>query len=72
MPRTPEEQFAWEIQCYGMTEAQVLAQKPSYMDIPMWAMSILSDAQHVLEFSQDEETARQYINKAKFWIALLR
>ena len=34
----------------------------------MYAMQILSDAQHVMAHGQTEE-ARQFINKAKFWIA---
>ncbi len=36
-------------------------------DLSMLAMSILSDAQHVMEHG-DTDTARQYINRAKYVI----
>ena len=77
MPRTEAEQIAWELQCYGMTEAEVLAEKPEFTDPLMYAMSILSDVQHLMKSrtrppSENAETARQWINKAKFWMGLTR
>lgn len=38
----------------------------------MWGLMILSDAQEVLLIGRDLERARQYINKAKYWIGTAR
>ncbi len=39
------------------------------LSVNLLAMSILSDAQAVLEFEQDAEKARQYINRAKYFMS---
>lgn len=79
MPRTPAEQDAWEIQCFGQPEEVILAQVESglYCEIAtdkdksggkgMIAMSILSNAQEVI-LRDDLESARQFINQAKLII----
>ena len=66
-----------EIEMFGMTLEEVkkshmfaLKGNPD-MDL-MYAMQILSAAQHVMAMdlsSDNNETARQFINKAKFWIS---
>ena len=33
MARTLEDQMDWEQQCYGMTQAEVQAEKPEHTDI---------------------------------------
>jgi len=62
----------WELQAYGCTQAElehiVKSQCFPGMEL-MFACGILSDAQEALsgEFGEpDAETARQYINRAKF------
>lgn len=68
-----------QIACYGETEEQMLeAYRLSLggsdfqTDCTMYAMSILSDAQEVLTNNlhgeKSRETARQWINKAKYFI----
>ena len=47
-----------------MSEAIIIGEE---RDLPMLAMSILSDAQHVMAHG-DVETARQVINRAKYVI----
>ena len=63
----------FEKNCYGMTEADI---REEYMDsitarlsgIEMVAMSVLSDAQELMTFGNDQATdqARKNINIAKF------
>jgi hypothetical protein len=66
--RTPEEKHAWYMQAMGQSEESLIEMvEESFGDPDMLAMSILSDAQHVLEYMDDKETARQYMNKAK-WV----
>lgn len=79
MSRTPQEQDAWEIQCFGQPEEVVISQVESglYCEIVtdmdksdgkgMIAMSILSNAQEVI-LRDDLESARQFINQAKLII----
>lgn len=60
----------FERRCYGMSESDIRTQ---YMQgitarlsgLEMVVMSILSDAQQVLEFG-DTEASRQYMNRAKY------
>ena len=52
---------------FGLTTEQMELEKPEYIDNLMWAMSILSDVQHVMNHNQEQ--ARQWVNKAKFWIS---
>jgi hypothetical protein len=63
----------FERDCYGMTVEDINANlingiTTRLAGIEMTIMSILSDAQQVLEFG-DSEQARKYINVAKFMIA---
>jgi uncharacterized protein YcgL (UPF0745 family) len=51
----------------AMTAAYESAKRMGYSK-PFYAMSILSDAQFVLEHG-DAERARQYINKAKYFLS---
>jgi hypothetical protein len=56
---------------FGITMAEVVAEKPKFEDPGMWAMSILSDVQEIISRRYDPtslERARQWINKAKYWI----
>jgi len=63
----------WEKDCYGTSEANIhaeveRAEKEWFTKPPMFVMSILSDAQSVLEFG-DAEAARKKMNVAKFVVA---
>jgi hypothetical protein len=63
----------FERDCYGMTVEDINANlingiTTRLAGIEMTIMSILSDAQQVLEFG-DSEQARKYINVAKFMIS---
>lgn len=77
--RTPDQQEAWERQCYGCLAADF--KQSVEMSLPvrvagtdpstgygMVAMSTLSDAQEMIERGLYEE-ARQAINRAKLLIA---
>jgi hypothetical protein len=72
MQRDQKEQLAWELQCYGCSKAQlehIVKTQCFPGEEIMFAAGILSDAQEVLsaEYGEpDHETARQYINRAKF------
>ena len=56
-----------EIKMYGCTKADLIEMlEDSIGSYEMLAMSIMSDAQHVMAHG-DTETARQFINKAK-WV----
>jgi len=62
----------FERDCYGMTIEDINANlingiTTRLSGIEMTIMSVLSDAQQVLEFG-DSEQARKYINVAKFMI----
>jgi hypothetical protein len=63
-----EDQIAREIYMFGETTNAMEAVKPAFYSNIMYAMAILSDAQEMIE-RHDEETARQYINKAKYFLA---
>lgn len=65
-PDTDKE--AWELQCYGCTEAELeeLIKRVYPLDHAMIAVSMLSDAQHELLVGLREE-ARQTINRVK-WV----
>ena len=72
--KTAQEKYQWELQVYGCTAAAI-DKKVKEQAFPgtemMFAAGILSDAQEVIsgEFGQpDTETARQYINRAKYII----
>lgn len=70
MELTKEQKEQIEIKRYGCTLAEVKEEMEGRTkfnsQILMYAMAILSDAQHTME--SDPETARQWINKAKYWI----
>ena len=56
-----------EIKMYGCTKADLIEMlEDSIGSYEMLAMGIMSDAQHVMAYG-DTETARQFINKAK-WV----
>jgi hypothetical protein len=56
-----------EIEMYGCTKADLIEMlEDSIGSYEMLAMGIMSDAQHVMAYG-DTETARQFINKAK-WV----
>lgn len=66
-------------QMFGMTLDQVIAEKPKYENPGLWAMSILSDVQESLARLSGSrpdpvilDRARQWINKAKYWIDVQR
>jgi len=67
--KTAQEKYQWECQAYGCTAAAIdLALQESH-DPLMLAAGMLSDAQEVIsgEYGQpDTETARQYMNRAKY------
>ncbi|MBO0784346.1 MAG: hypothetical protein J2P37_36550 [Ktedonobacteraceae bacterium] len=74
--RTPEDQAAWELQCYGCTQAeskagidQLVAFTNAGRTGPanMALGSILSDVQELIARGRNEE-ARQYINRVKYAI----
>ena len=64
----------WEVECYGVTEAELEEAKPDFMSNSMEAMSWLSDAQHILACHNEDDPAiaaevvRQFINRAKYFI----
>jgi hypothetical protein len=69
--RTELEKKQWEKQAYGCTAVAIDNALEDYRDPLMLAASMLSDAQEVIsgEFGQpDTETARQFINRAKYII----
>jgi hypothetical protein len=66
-------------QMFGMTLDQVISEKPKFENPGLWAMSILSDVQESLaRLSPNRpdpvilDRARQWINKAKYWIDVQR
>jgi predicted urease superfamily metal-dependent hydrolase len=67
--RTVEEKKQWDLQAYGCSAGAIDKALEDYRDPLMLAASMLSDAQEVIsgEFGQpDTETARQFINRAKY------
>jgi hypothetical protein len=69
--RTIEEKKQWDLQAYGCSAGAIDKALEDYRDPLMLAASMLSDAQEVIsgEFGQpDTETARQFINRAKYII----
>ena len=64
-----KEQIEWQKQAYGTTIEEMENQFESELvdDPAFYAICILSDAQEVLE--HNPETARQFINKAKYFMA---
>ena len=69
--RTVEEKKQWDLQAYGCSAGAIDKALEDYRDPLMLAASMLSDAQEVIsgEFGQpDTETARQFINRAKYII----
>lgn len=76
MTRTPEQQNAWELQCYGCTGQEARngidqlveftnCGKPGAANMALG--SILSDVQELVERGRKEE-ARQYLNRVKMAI----
>lgn len=76
--RDPVEKAKWELQCYGCyaKELDRMADNALSGGRMMLAMSILSDAQHLISpehnmkdgdvSKANAETARQYMNRAKY------
>lgn len=66
---TKEEQ----IKVYGVTEEQLIEDIDYAISKGIYIMGILSDAQYVLAHFEDKdlamETARQYMNKVKFYMS---
>ena len=71
---TENEKKQWELQAYGCTAGQLdmMVKEQAFPGTEMmFAAGILSDAQEAIsgEFGQpDTETARQYMNRAKYII----
>lgn len=59
-----------EIEMYGATSEALENSRPDYQDDIGEAFSWLSDAQEVLP--GDPETARQFINRAKYFLSKVR
>jgi hypothetical protein len=59
-----------ETKMFGETVEEMLKNKKDYLGNSEYAMMILSDAKSVLKSFEDKERARQYINKAKYFIHL--
>ena len=72
--KTTQEKLQWELQAYGCTAGQLdmMVKEQAFPGTEMmFAAGILSDAQEAIsgEYGQpDTETARQYINRAKYII----
>jgi hypothetical protein len=56
-----------QLKMYGETVAEMERMKPPFLSNIFYAFMILSDAQETMKFSR--ERARQYINKAKHFMA---
>jgi len=75
------EQLKQEVACYGMTEQEMEQNRKAtyFTDVETvagymaYAMSILSDVQHMLETDPSRKYGgiepRQYINQAKYWMS---
>ena len=71
MTRTIEEKNQWDLQAYGCRAAAIGNALKDYRDPLMLAASMLSDAQEIIsgEYGKpDTETARQFMNRAKYII----
>ena len=71
MLRTELEKSEWDLQAYGCRSGAIDNAIKNYQDPLMLAASMLSDAQEVIsgEYGQpDTETARQFMNRAKYII----
>ena len=71
MTRTEYEKSEWDLQAYGCRAIAIDNAIKNYQDPLMLAASMLSDAQEVLsgEYGKpDTETARQFMNRAKYII----
>ena len=71
MLRTELEKSEWDLQAYGCRAIAIDNALQDYRDPLMLAASMLSDAQEVIsgEYGQpDTETARQFMNRAKYII----
>lgn len=77
VPKSPEQQLEWQLQCYGCYEAELTDYQPYWnedykcfvvniMDAELFVMSILSDVQEMM-LRGNFEMARQYTNRAK-WV----
>ena len=72
--KTAQEKLQWELQAYGCTAAAIdkmVKEQACPGTELMFAAGILSDAQETIsgEYGQpDTETARQFINRAKYII----
>ena len=72
--KTAQEKLQWEYQAYGCSAAaiDVMVKEQAFPGTEMmFAAGILSDAQEAIsgEYGQpDTETARQFINRAKYII----
>jgi hypothetical protein len=72
MPLTTQEKLAFDMGCYGMTRADLAYLVDNALGgSSMLAMSLLSDAQHIISMGTNpdmaNEEARKYMNMAK-WI----
>jgi len=71
MLRTELEKSEWDLQAYGCRAVAIDNAIKNYQDPLMLAASMLSDAQEVIsgEYGKpDTETARQFMNRAKYII----
>ena len=71
MLRTELEKSEWDLQAYGCRAIAIDNALQDYRDPLMLAASMLSDAQEVIsgEYGKpDTETARQFMNRAKYII----
>lgn len=68
--KTKEEIEKFDMQAMGCKGAELIAAFPPFISNQMATMSILSDAQELLEqgAEQNAERVRQYINRAKYLI----
>jgi len=57
-----------ELKMFGATIESLEAALPPMVTNTQFAMMILSDAQEAVE-REDKETARQFINRAKYFIS---
>lgn len=55
-----------DLEMFGCDPTQLVSFMPPCVEPLMFAMGILSDAQHLLETGQDRDKIRQYINRAKY------
>jgi hypothetical protein len=71
MTRTEYEKSEWDLQAYGCRAIAIDNALKDYRDPLMLAASMLSDAQEIIsgEYGKpDTETARQFMNRAKYII----